>query len=200
MTKEELAAMLDGRQYREETTPQIEKLAKENNLLIIFGASDDLCEFRGAICDEFGCYDGGTIKCWDLPKTIEAIWCPDNKNCSWAYETELPYAEFRIYEDDEIYCVGIVVDIAERSSIIKCCDMCYNAKVNGCADEDDLSYAFVGNADKGYNIVIGSGGGKPVRIEFDVYDKDSKRMAAVGTYFPKFCPNCGRPLTEYEVE
>lgn len=111
MTKEELATVLNGRQYRNEITPEIEKLAKENNLLIIFGASDDLCEFRGAISDEFGCYDGGTIECKDLPKPIEAVWDPPKFNCSWIYKTDMPHTEFKIYEDEELYCIGIVIDL-----------------------------------------------------------------------------------------
>ena len=36
--------------------------AKENNLVIISGGSDDLVELRGAIYDESGAWDGGTLK------------------------------------------------------------------------------------------------------------------------------------------
>lgn len=69
--------------------------------------------------NEFGCWDGGTINCWDLPENIEAIWCPDDKNCSWAYETKLAHAEFNIYEDNELYCVGIVIDLNEATEKFK---------------------------------------------------------------------------------
>lgn len=110
MTKEELAAMLNGRQYCEEVTPEIEQIAKDNNLLIVFGYSDDLCELRGAIFGEIGCYDGGTITHKELPKPIEALWC-SGRDCTWSYETELPHAEFNIYEGDELYCIGMVVDM-----------------------------------------------------------------------------------------
>lgn len=54
LTKEELAARLDGRSYRNEITQEEEKLAKENRLVAIFGASDDLIELRGAINEELG--------------------------------------------------------------------------------------------------------------------------------------------------
>ncbi len=114
MTKEELAVMLDGRQYLKETTPQIEQLARDNNLLIVYGESDDLCEFRGAIDDEFDCFEGGTITHEELLSPIEAIWCSDDVECSWTYKTDLPYSEFRIFEDDEVYCVGIVVDLNQQ--------------------------------------------------------------------------------------
>ena len=209
MTKEELATMLDGRQYRDETTTEIEQLAKENNLLIVFGASDDLCEFRGAIEDEFGCYDGGKITCEKLPKSIEAVWCPlerdsSDSNCSWAYKTELPHSTFRIYENDELYCVGIVVDLNEatQSKIERPCQMCFNARVDDSGeltDDNDLSYLSVGSVDEGYRIMIRSGDGKPVSIIFEATNKDRNEMKVVGRYQPKFCPNCGRPLTEYEL-
>ena len=54
LTKEQLAAKLNGRSYRSEITPEEERLAKENRLVVVFGASDDLVELRGAINDELG--------------------------------------------------------------------------------------------------------------------------------------------------
>jgi len=59
MNKEQLARLLEGREYREETTDELEILAKANGLVIIFGASDDLMEVRGAIYDELNCCNGG---------------------------------------------------------------------------------------------------------------------------------------------
>ena len=59
MTKEQLAELLNGNEYRDEMTKEQEQAAKENNLLVLFGASDDLLEMRGAIYDEAGAYDGG---------------------------------------------------------------------------------------------------------------------------------------------
>lgn len=113
MTKEELAAVLNGRQYREVPNLKDVQLAKENNLLIVYGASDDLCEFSGAIYDEFDCYDGGEIECEDLPSTIEAIWGEKDGEPSWSYKTDMPHAEFNIYDDNELYCVGMVIDLNE---------------------------------------------------------------------------------------
>lgn len=59
MTKEQLAELLDGNEYLDEITKEQEQIAKENNLLVLFGASDDLLEMRGAIYDEVEAYDGG---------------------------------------------------------------------------------------------------------------------------------------------
>lgn len=59
ITKEKLAKMLDGREYTNEMTKEEAKAARDNNLLVLFGASDDLLEVEGAIYDEVGAYDGG---------------------------------------------------------------------------------------------------------------------------------------------
>lgn len=113
MTKEELAEMISGEQYDQQPTRNICQLAKENNLLIVYGASDDLCEFAGAINNEFDCFDGGEIESEDLPAVIEAVWSEEENEPSWSYKTELPHAEFKIYDDDTLYCIGIVIDLNE---------------------------------------------------------------------------------------
>jgi hypothetical protein len=59
MTKEQLAKLLNGREIGDEMDGGIEIKAKLAELVVVYGASDDLCEFRGAINDERGCYDGG---------------------------------------------------------------------------------------------------------------------------------------------
>lgn len=45
---------------------------------------------------------------------IKAVWCPRDRDCAWAYETELPHAEFRVMENAEVYCYGIVCDLSEK--------------------------------------------------------------------------------------
>lgn len=60
MNKEQFAELLNGRQYREEMSDEEHKLAKENGLLVCFGASDDLLELRGIVYDEVGAWDGGS--------------------------------------------------------------------------------------------------------------------------------------------
>lgn len=136
MTKEELAAKLDGREYREEVTRDDKDAAHAAGLVIVYGASDDLMEFDGAIYDEFGCYDGGTVQIdkqgiipsWDDVKddereaeayftrkrhsrVINAIW--DKDGYSWTYETAIPHACFDILEAGETYCRGIVFSLED---------------------------------------------------------------------------------------
>jgi hypothetical protein len=129
MTKEQLAEMLNGRQYGDEINMDEARQARADGLVVVYGASDDLMEFEGAITDEFGCYDGGTAylvggkllgehdedcECkfcgfaeeLEKAKSIKAIW--DTKPFSWTYETDIPHATFDIWEDDQEYCRGIV--------------------------------------------------------------------------------------------
>ena len=58
MTKEMLAQQLDGNEYRREMTREQEQTAKKNNLLVLFGESDDLLVMRGAVHDEATAWDG----------------------------------------------------------------------------------------------------------------------------------------------
>lgn len=133
---QQLQKMLDGREYLSETTKEIEKFAKDNNLVIVFGCSDDLVEFRGAIYDESGASDGRVIY-FDKK---ELFYNACDENCPyfeqlvdlrlnkikdlyqltvhqpkderfWSYSTDLAHLEFSIMEDDEPYCTGIIIDL-----------------------------------------------------------------------------------------
>lgn len=136
MNRHELAATLDGRQYRDEMSRVEEILAKESGLVVVFGASDDLMEFRGAVNDEIGVYEGGvahftragllTNECdnEDCPffakmkntaTTIGAKW--DTEGYSWVYETTIPHSTFDILEDDEKYCRGVVFALSDAAPL-----------------------------------------------------------------------------------
>ncbi len=130
MNIQEFASNLDGRERGSEITKNEEQEAKKLGFVIVFGASDDLVEFRGAINDEDDCYDGGTVylekeslfhescsndckyqqKARENCKTIKVIWWDDGDYC-WTYETDIPHATFEITEDGEKYCRGIVFDL-----------------------------------------------------------------------------------------
>jgi len=138
MNKEQLAETLNGRYYGDEITKEEQQQAKENGLVVVFGASDDLMEFRGALYDEYSCYDGGSVlftsggqevdeddlevlKKYEVDKSfnkIEAVWGEGydtgdgDEPCSWQYKTDIPHSTFRVIEDNELYCVGIVFHIS----------------------------------------------------------------------------------------
>ena len=111
MTLKEFAQMLDGREYLHEITKEEEALAKELGFVVVFGYSDDNAELRGAIDDEIGCFDGGKLEHEDLPDVIYAKWCDRETNYLWSYKTSIPHETFRIYEDGDYWCIGIVCDI-----------------------------------------------------------------------------------------
>lgn len=139
LTKEQLAETLNGNDYLHEISREQEQLAKENGLVVVFGYSDDNVEFRGAIYEEFGGYEGCTIEFTKngqvieedemyvlkkynvVPKlnTIEAIWGESydtgegDEECSWQFKTDIPHSTFRIMEDGDLFCVGIVFSISD---------------------------------------------------------------------------------------
>lgn len=136
MTREELAGKLDGNQYRNEISKKLEAEAKAAKLVVIFGASYDLIEFRGAIADEQGACDGTTVlidsagllpardkiddddeleKLFRRRKTakeLQVLWNREPEY-SWTYETDIPHSTFDIIRDGDKYCRGIVLSLED---------------------------------------------------------------------------------------
>ena len=137
MTPAEAAAALNGNEYGKEGTKELFGRMKAAGLVAVFGYSDDNMEFRGAIDDEIGCYDGGTAylndngllksecdegddcpyyeKLQKKARSITALWCPTDADPqpSWAYATDIPHVTFEIMETDELFCRGIVFRLAD---------------------------------------------------------------------------------------
>ncbi len=127
----ELATLLDGCEYGEIPVSLAER-AREAGLVILYGASDDLAELRGAVEDEIGCYEGGELligkKGFVVPRSDECEACEHyiqslnrykrvkaawgESGYSWTYETDTPHETFDILEDGEPYCRGIVFEAA----------------------------------------------------------------------------------------
>lgn len=135
MDAKEMASRLNCREYMNEMTDDEVALAKENNLVVVFGRSDDNMVFVGAIDDAVGCYDGGSAHisyegvahnkcdCHDCPyhkgeleklEKITAVW--DTEGYSWVYETNIPHESFDILEDGEKYCRGIVLNLYRNAN------------------------------------------------------------------------------------
>jgi len=136
MTKEELAAQLNGLEYTTRIPGALIAAAQSAGLVILCGASDDLMEFYGARREEIGCYDGGTafvnaqgvlpdrdtleedneiaelVHRQKSAKPIEALWCKED-GYSWTYKTDIPHATFEVVEDGEPYCRGLVFSLAD---------------------------------------------------------------------------------------
>ena len=124
------ASRLNKREYGKEITAEEIAEAKEKGLVVVFGYSDDCTEFRGAIYDEVGLGEiwitpkgkiltqGGLdalkslqkdgVATETIPKGILAIFDTHHH-----YETTIPHARFKVMEDGELYCVGIVFQLSD---------------------------------------------------------------------------------------
>lgn len=122
LTHDDFSKKLNGRKYGKEITKEEKSEARQNGLVIVYGASDDLMEFNGAIDSEAECYTGGyfritsknlKVKKGDVTSKnkIYADWNNRQKGASWCYDTEIHHSTFNIYEDGELYCIGIVFSI-----------------------------------------------------------------------------------------
>ena len=129
------ANMLNGRSEGSELTVKEQEQAKQLGYVVVFGYSDDNAEFRGAIDDEAGCFDGGEIyldsngifeecgeeckysdaakeKC----KVVEAVWDGSDGEYAWTYKTDMPHATFDILDEEgNKWCSGIVFDVKSLS-------------------------------------------------------------------------------------
>lgn len=123
MTIQEVAEMMNGREYLNELTDAEAEEMKQFGIVAVFGYSDDNVELRGAVDDELAAFEGAEFYItsdglFDKPceyqcklyreylrkaKKITAIF--DNKG--WHFETDIPHTEYSINEDGELFCKGI---------------------------------------------------------------------------------------------
>lgn len=139
MTVETLAALLNGRNYRNEITKEEVAAAKAAGLLVLFGYSDDNVELRGVFEDEVGMCDGGTIhlhrggllenadktgcdRCAaqlrrDQEKCVAVACCWDASPYAWNIKLDregaVPSAQFDIVEGNEKFCRGLVIAVKD---------------------------------------------------------------------------------------
>ena len=122
-TATDLARCLNGREYGQEINSIEINLAKINRLVVVFGASDDLIEFRGAIEAETG-ETAYILNGELLENDCDSDDCPHfektkrlakviNRSCvggKWIFETELDCKRFTVMDDGEVYGEGLVFD------------------------------------------------------------------------------------------
>lgn len=130
---QELADILNNREYYNEVERHHEAFARVHNLVICFGYSDDCIEFRGKIYDEIGVGDFyitekkelfdvdfdkfdnaeeqiAFIKKYTSNLKLYKISSDFSEN-GFKFSTDLPHAKFHILEDGEVYGEGIVIDL-----------------------------------------------------------------------------------------
>ncbi len=137
MTPKQFADSINNQEYPFSLTKEQAELARKHKLLVVYGASDDLCELEGIVSDEVGAGDKtelfidqyGLQPEWedDMSKEearryfmreklpgikIVTRWCKND--VSWTYETTADdYATFAVMEEGEIYCIGLVIDCSK---------------------------------------------------------------------------------------
>lgn len=142
----EIAAAMNGVEYRDvhKRAAELRKHAMGAGVVIVYGQSDDLMEFDGAVHDELGAYNGteafvdrkgllperesidtdAEISDYYQRKTggaskITANWCPDGSGgVRWTYTTSIPHATFEVVDDGEVYCRGIVFALADAGGVV----------------------------------------------------------------------------------
>ena len=123
MKLKEFTERINGKQYLNELTDEDVQVARTNGFLIVYGYSDDNVEVDGVFCEEFGAYDGTVIFYRPSDKSvyesedscegdieINCLWCAEDSEFSWSFKTSLPHETFEIYDGDEKFCLGIVID------------------------------------------------------------------------------------------
>lgn len=135
-TPQTFAALLDRREYPRSglLSTQEQAAAEAAGLVVAYGMSDDLLEFEGAMRDEFGAYDGTTVRfsragfvhnecdqdddCPNFkalrnaqPAVITAKWANDCP--TWTIDTNFPVERFSIVENGDPFSVGVVFRLAD---------------------------------------------------------------------------------------
>jgi hypothetical protein len=142
MTVQEWAKKLNGIEYPANELDTFNRELEADGIIAAYGASDDLLEFRGVIDDEIGAWEGTVVKIAQRDKgqyiifdeeenrdsaefnkkeiaamkKVRAIWCPkdgDDIYASWEIDINVPYKNFDIMEDGELYCRGILFEAKE---------------------------------------------------------------------------------------
>lgn len=97
--------------------------------------------------------------------------------------------------DEVLASIRDILDSAAEN--VPVCRFCHNATVDGdLTSENDFSSCGIGSMDKGYLMYLSTGGGRPTELEVFRWNVTNQRNDLIGSYRPKFCPECGRKLVE----
>jgi len=130
----------EGIEYSRDIPKEAEKLAKENNIIVIVGGSDDLMYCYGAKsylteqCEHSYGWDGDDLTdtgeseldlealqlglkifwCGSIQDTGETIKDYDiDKSGAFSYQVskDIEHLNFKVMEDNDVYCTGIIIQL-----------------------------------------------------------------------------------------
>ena len=140
---EQIKSICDGIEYSRDIPFEAKKLAKENGIVVIVGGSDDLMYAYGAesfltdYCEHSEGWDGCDLSkhasdiqlkeeakqlglkifwCGKIHKTGEIIEDYDmDESGSFSYKVNegIEHLDFKVMEDGEVYCTGIIIKLPE---------------------------------------------------------------------------------------
>ena len=131
MNAKQFARYLNGRERDSEMINAECDLAEELNLLVIFGYSDDVVEFRGIIHNEFSegtllhIYKGHIIEDeelmilgkygFDISSDMGVIGIYSDEGV-WSFEVlgDIETHNFDIFDEGVLYCRGLVIDMSSH--------------------------------------------------------------------------------------
>jgi len=133
LTAKRMAEMLGRRVMGNEITEAEERMARDADLVVVFGYSDDNVELRGAIHDEVAAYNGATVylsatgllqndcdddRCPHFERErkraarFKAKW-DDGTGAAWTFDVPWRHYTFEVFEENELFCVGVVFAMQE---------------------------------------------------------------------------------------
>lgn len=117
-TVQQIANILDGREYGNELQEHEIENFEKSGIVVVYGASDDLTEFSGAISDEQGIgniYFNKDGEFFDEDELSAKEKASLNRITTYQTpfrcETTIPHSTFRVMEDGEEYGIGIVFSV-----------------------------------------------------------------------------------------
>ena len=91
------------------------------------------------------------------------------------------------------------------------CKYCFNARIYEPVDENDyytpiteendFGASIINNYnEKGRRLFFEHGNGEAPRIMADEWSEKQQQWVTTAIYYPKYCPECGRKIDEYDKE